>query len=653
MMEPEIVEELSKRELTPLHRALLDHGKSLVQLSSGVMSDYYHAWENADVTYRGKRAADKEDRKAARRDEPVKMAIPLTYSQVETFVTFASAMLSQRDHAFEFEGMNVDGARAARIANALVERDLRKSKWDVVLHQMLTDLGKYGMGVLKTAWEEETEEREVVEDIEPVQNFGIEIEAGQQRTTTQTVTTFQGNKIINVSPFRFYPDPRIPMTRFQEGEFCGCDDEYTWSNLLRFQKSGLAAGVDHVRQFTVGDFNQRHNKNKFVNIGIEKAGRHNRHQTDKIKGSVLITELQLDIVPADFKTIGGLSPLGEDNFPSRFIMWIANDMRVIRFEKMFTPDRRFTYDVAQYNPDQHQMVNEAIASLVDYLQDTITWLINSRIAAVRKTIGNQFIGDPLAINLQDFLDRKVFIRMKPGALGRPIDQVITQVKMNDTTQGHVFDAQSLIQFMQIVTGISENSMGQFSKGRRSASEARQVMQSSIDRLRHHVKLVHSGALQDTADRMVQNLRSGLTEETFVKLRGEPTTEDTAKGMDSFLISKEDLVGNFDLKPLDSTLPDEKAESAAALTELATGMLSNPEAMLQLGVSYDLQTLLDEIARLRGIRNPERFHGQPQQPPQPAQPNGTQPNIDQLIQNGTGTTENIGSSAASAQAVGRI
>ena len=63
----------------------------------------------------------------------------------------------------------------------------------------------------------------------------------------------KGNKIIPVNPYRFFPDPRIPITRWREGEFCADEIEYGRGDLEILEQSQQAAGVQYIPAFRQED----------------------------------------------------------------------------------------------------------------------------------------------------------------------------------------------------------------------------------------------------------------------------------------------------------------------------------------------------------------------------------------------------------------
>ena len=136
------------KELTEFRTRLQD----LVKMSRNTMSEYYPIWDRNDRVYRGERTPDEQDKKAQKRNEPAKVFVPLTHTQVQTFVSFATTLLTQREYFFEMNGSGVEDVKPAKLAQATIQRDLEYNKFEGVLlpHQDqggAAHLGKKGGGV--------------------------------------------------------------------------------------------------------------------------------------------------------------------------------------------------------------------------------------------------------------------------------------------------------------------------------------------------------------------------------------------------------------------------------------------------------------------------------------------------------------------------
>jgi hypothetical protein len=234
---------------------------------------------------------------------------------------------------------------------------------------------------------------------------------------------------------------------------------------------------------------------------------------------------------------------------------------------------------------------------MDMLQMTISWFINSHITSVRRVIQNRLIIDPTGIEMEDLKQDRAYIRLNMSAAGGDVRRYVQQMQVSDVTTGHVKDAGTLHELMMVVTGISENSLGQYSSGRRSATEARNVNFNAASRLKTIAQTIYYQALEPMFNKLIANLRDGLDVETYVRLRGD-ASDPNEYGY--FKVSRDMLVGNYDFGIFDSTLPSEKGYIAQQIGELLQVMMGSPEAIPMFG--YDPRKLLDRMFELRGLRH---------------------------------------------------
>jgi hypothetical protein len=591
--------ELEKEEPSEKLKQLLLDSKTLVQLSRNKMSRFYDQWDRNDQIYRGIRPTDAEDLKARERKEPEKMVVPITYSQVQTFVAFGYSLFTQREKIFELEGYTSADTKPAKVGEALLERDLRYNLFEAVLGQFLLDVARFGVGVGKVCW---VEERQFVKETipgEPIQWQGQTIGMQPDREVMVETIKYQGNKLTNISPYRFFPDVRLPLTRFQEGEFCASEEVYSFATLKQWQREGRIAGVDHIKNLSKEDTTTRARRDNELDLTLDSPTA-SRQGDGQLKQAVIVTEVQRRIVPSDYIIDG--KPLGPEDYPVMYVIWYANDNRVIKCEPMNYVHDQFTYFCAPFLNDNNSLVPPALADVIDSLQDVITWFINSRITSVRKIISNYLVVDPSGINMDDLNNRRPVIRLKPSAAGG-IDRYIKQLNLSDVTANHVGDVKFLHEMIQIVTGINDTILGQFQPGRRSATEARNTTSGAASRLKATFSTIFRAALEPMARQMLSNLQDGLDEETFIRMVDIVDEEDMDKA--TFLpVTKADLAGNYSFQVFDGTLPSERYHNAQTLMDLVTSLMSNPEA----AAVFQLNplALLFEALELRGIRNPKRF-----------------------------------------------
>lgn len=595
---------------------LLTKCKQLVKSSRDKMSEYYPAWDFADDVYKGRRKPDAQDKKAAKRGEPQKMILPMTSSQVETFVAFFVRMVSQRQYFYELLPRSDEDVKPAQMGMAVLEHDLAHNMFKGVrLPEFGRHIAKYGLGVLKDSWwHDKKVSKQMVPDpqYQPNPNLPQVAEVPMVEQVTET-TKFLGNRVVNITPFNFFPDPGVPLTRFQEGEFCASEEEWSITQLQNLEQDGVIAGIEHVRETFDSDVERR------VSFTQASAKDGTAKQGGRFR---VVTEVQLVLNPAKTMIAPGVPMDKMLDRNMKCLVWYANDDRIIKIEPdMGYEHDEFTYSVSQYTNDSGEFVNGGLADIIGALQETATWFLNAHVTSVRRVIDNKFLVDPKFIEMQDLIDRKSIIRTKPGASANGMERWFQQLNVQDVTQNHVKDTEFLSGFSKEATGINENLLGQFTSGRRSAREAANVSSNSAARLILVVSGIWDIALVPLGKRMLSNSRQGLDVPQFVRVYGLVRTQADAQSsamtdpeglnaVSRFLpVDKTMLAGNCDFEIFDGTTPSQRQANAARLQELLIQLSSNPMAIPLLG--FDPQLILNEILELSDVRNVNRLRLTPQ------------------------------------------
>lgn len=580
------------------HGAVLQKTKRLVDMSRAFMSRFYDQWDSNDKTIRGERIPDKSDIKAQQRDEPIKMVLPFLYAQTQTFIAFMMSLFNQRDVFFEIQDAGLDGPDPELDAEMCLTRDLRRSMFSRCQYQWYLDLARSGFCVAKHLWEEES--MQVTAPAAPtaapqVTLFGGTAPAPTTMPGTQERFIRQGNKIIAISPYHFYPDVRLPLSRFQEGEFCASEDEYSIVRLKQMQKDGVLVNVDKVEPLGLAALQTRRLNYWNMSLGDNlKTAPGQEHGT----GMAVLTEAQIWITPKDFKDGNGDTPLGDEDFPSLFLVWYVNDTMIVKAEPLAYEHNKFTFDLGEYSGDQVRIINECMSDVVDQLQKHATWFLNSRVDNVRKVIGDKLVVDPAGIEMKDLTERKPVIRLKAGMSKSGVDTWIKQLNLQDVTTNHIADIEKIWEFIQITTGINDNALGQFSQGRRSAAEARTVNAGAASRLKTIATVLWETFYSQMGQKLLTNYRY-LEIDEFKRIIGPNATQERLDAM------KAAIGEGLELEFFDGTAPSEKGYIAQSMQELLLGLLENPQAAAMV-TQEPFRSLIVEIADLRGIRSPERF-----------------------------------------------
>lgn len=611
-MDKEISDALKTTD--PLHDKLLQHCKRLVEMSRAYMYRFYVVWDQNDQVMRGERRADETDRKAAQRGEPPKLTLPFTYEQVQTFIAYFFMLFTQRDKFFELEGTGAEDEGTPELdMESLLQRDLRRSCFSRILYQNLLDVCRSGFCVVKDSWEEESTE-EVVQVPNPTPPMPSAFGGIVGPTTTpqvQTTFTKQGNTLKTISPYKFFPDVRLPLSRLQEGEFCACEDEYSITRIKQLQSDGQLTNADDIQSLGQEALNTR--RVHFMNAENNNALR-TSNMDEKGGGMCILTEWQGWIVPKDFTNTDGTTPFGDSDKPQFFLVWYANDKTILKAEPMNLKHNKFTFEVGEYSADQLRVINEGLAELIDPMQAVCSFLLNSHITSVRKMIDTKLVVDPTGVEMKDLESRSPVIRLKPGAARSGVDMWLKQLKVNDATTNHIaIDIPAVRTFIQGVSGLSQNSTGQYSGGRRDATQSKAVNSGSSNRLKVMASVLWETLYVPIGTKMMNNHVAYLEFSEFCKALKLKQTDPEAQPRFDAIKSEGDA--EYSLEFFDGTSPSEKGYIAQSMQELLLGLMENPQTAMMLS-QEPFRSLVVEIADLRGIRSPERFLPPVQMTPPP-------------------------------------
>lgn len=603
--------------------ALMEDVKVQLKYSRGKMRSRYEAWNHNIEVFRGERARDQEDFYAHKNAEPGKQVIGMSYAQVMTFLTFGYMQLTQNNTFFSLSPRGNEDYKLWEISETLLERDLRHSQWkSQLLVQCLLDLARMGIACTKTVWKETFQwvntgsvPRPML-DVGPFSlNASLPTPSGDQR-----ILAYQGNEVVTCSPFHIIPDMRLPLSRWREGRFFADETEFSLMYLKSLEEDGILAGTEFIERLTQEDWSTSKRSDNCFAMGdlIGKA----TGDKDNEDFLCVSTEGQFKIVPSKYD-------IGPEKFPVDYFINIANDNRMVRLERAGYLHGQFVYDLAQFLPDEHAKLNKALSDNIDELQETITFLVNTRLMALRKGLDNHIVADPTMFDTSQLEGRTPVIYTKKGAPSYAIDKCIKQLQFQDNTSQNMAEAEALMKIMNIITGAGENVFGQYAPGRRSATESRAVNSGTQARLMFHVSIFAEQLCSPMGLKMLSNLRQGISPETFTKVLGteSPTPGVTLEQLYAAFKPTDPtaLVGNEDFFIWDSTSQNDKGYLAQSLQELVIALASNPEMIAVLG--YDITKLVDEIQYLRGVRNVQRFKlpAQPVLPPVGTPPGpGSQP-----------------------------
>jgi hypothetical protein len=598
MLSESVKQELGRAEHTEFHNVMLHRVIELANMSRMHMKSYYGKWDDAQAAYKAYQQLDEEDRKAIKKGKPTKQRIPAVYAKVQTFKAFMLSLYFQRPNFYELEAVGEEDHPYKDLAETLLARELKINMWFNVLGRWATSYAKYGVGILKHSWEEDNVYIQETVETAPMNFFGLRLVKTEKVQKLKKIPRSYGNKITTVSPYNFLPDTRHPLHKFEEGEFCADECDIPMHRLRQLESEGVCAGIEHVEPM-----NRDRAQWRVSNLA-NRSSKINYSDPSKTRNLVRLLEMQLKVVPSKFLLADG-EPLGVETYPVKYLIWVANDHRIVRFSPANYLHDKFNHDLAVYEEDDDEFLSMSLPDLIMPLQDTADWFFNSRVMNVSQNLDDKLIIDPAGVDMDSIKKRTRIIMLKKNVGRLGIDNFVKQLNNSDVTAGHMNDVGQIGGVINSVTGLTENLSGQYHGGRRSAAESRVVTQSAAARPKTQAQIAWGGCLAPFGQKLLTNLRQGLTPELIVKYAGQQYLE-KSEVIQAFTSTVEDLVCSCDLFVYEGTLDSEKTYMAQQLMELFNKIIElGPTGMLQLELSPKL--LLQEIYQLLGVKGLSNYH----------------------------------------------
>lgn len=612
MMDPQVRAALEQQD-SRLHQKLLDYGRRRIEAAENRWSQRHDRYRESERLYRAFRNPDAQDQNT--RDDELtqgveKIVVPYSYAVLQSMLAFMMSTLTQRKPIIPVEAKGGHDARAAMLMEMLLDsqcNDMNPS-YTLCLYQGLLDAFRYGVGIKKTLWtiEEWPEfQREVVPVVDPLTGQGAGME---ERLTKRPVIAYEGNRSMNVSPYDFLPDPSRPLADFQRGEFVFHRFRRSRTELRQSERQGMYAGLKFLgkkgQQAGYGNGFSSDSGSDNARI-MQMDSMENQPATDEYgEPYVTLHEGWCLLYPERLELPLGTGydeePTGEAEI---WVITIANRSRVIRAENANLPARMFPFDIYEPNYDWHSPANHSMIEVHRGLQYYYSWLFNSRMQAVRKTLNNEMVIDPGMVNELDLLDpepgRLIRLNREVWGDGRAKDAVFP-IPVQDVTQGHLQDAAVVQNLIQTVMGSSNIMMGMPNPGRRSATENQGQMKMTAGRMAMLLEIWAQQSGKPHAKLMAKNTQAFLdlthpiaVRQPFASILGGPYIQ----------VTPDMLAGDFQYPFTDGGLPTDRTQEASVWKEfLMAGMQANP-AMMQ---NLPWMTILARWLRAMGIRDLQSF-----------------------------------------------
>lgn len=585
-----------------LHRNILAALCERKKLSEDRLDGKWTQWRKADedsVAYLKETDADKirKDRKRGQGDiDYTAIHVPYSTGMMLSAHTYLTSVFLGRDPVQQFTARHGEPQEKVLAVEALMGYQNQVGQHTIPYYIWIYDALKYGVGVVFTHWAEESER--VAEIVEEESTFaGIPMGKKKKRKITKEVQGYHGNRLFNVRPYDYLPDPRVPINQPQNGEFVGRMFDIPWNDIV------IGAEKGHY-------FNMKEAKNSMASKGKDEHGSSALTIPDAQEDTLLMLEndkgygrgmeMVIRLIPKDWR-------LGEGTLPEKWVFTVINERVIIGCRPLGEYHNKFPCSVLEMDIDGYQLVKRGMLEQMEGMNDIVTWLFNSHFYNVRAAMNNQFILDPSKVTMKDMMSGEpgFMARLKPDAYGTDVRTAFAQVPVQDVTQSHMGNLDMVGQLMQRTFGVTDPVMGVPSqKNRQTATETRTNAGFGVSRLKTTAEYMSAMGWQPLSQMMLQSTQQHYSLERKYRIMGDLTSEDPFVN-----VTPDDIAGFYDFVPVDGTLPVDRFAQANLWKEILQALRQMPD----LAVRYDLAGIFAWMAQLAGMRNINQFKVQMDDP----------------------------------------
>lgn len=604
---------------SPLHKRILTGVQDRILASKRTFDEKYAQWsknEDAALAFMPERDVDAIRRGKREEGKPqyTTIYVPYSYGMLMTSHTYWTTVFLSRSPVLQFAGRHGESEQQTQALEALLAYNVDVGQSIIPWYVWLYDVGKYGVGVLGTYW---CEEFSIISSIEEQDTMYLGILKGPKKRVkvNRRVPGYEGNKNYNVRPYDFFPDPRVTIANFQKGEFVGIFKKIPWNEILKRADQGYYVNLDVIKP--TKSFNSENNgeggSSQLTRPGenlssgplFTDPGKPIKGGAPQGNSTVSAYEFYIDLIPSDWG-------VGNGELPEKWVFTVTSDFKTVFGAMPLGANHdKFPFNVLTYEPEGYGIVPRGQPEVLEAIQNTVNWLINSHFYSVRKILNGQYIVDPSRVNIGDMLspEQGGIIRLKPAGYGSIPSETVQQLTAIDVTRTHLQDIEIMYQMGMRAVGVNDQLMGVLSgSGRKTATEVRSASTFGINRLKTNAEFFSAMGFAPMAQMMVQNCQQYYSGEMKLKLVGD--LADMA-GPNFINVNQDAITGFYDFVPIDGTLPVDRFAQANLWKEILLSLQRLP----QIAMEYDIGKIFAWTAQLGGLKNIQQFKvqlGNPQQ-----------------------------------------
>lgn len=596
---------------SPLHKTVVSKLSSYIKWADKAHKDMHEEWRQAEQTmmaYVPEKAADRRRRSMRDDGDPqvTTMIVPYSYAVTMSAHTYFSSVMLGREPVHQFMGRHGEGQDKVNAIEALLSYQTSFGGATIPYYSWLYDGGRYGFGFTRTIWEKEVRQvASIIDEEMPATTsdgmqdlFGDTPTKSMKRLIVEEVEVYEGNKVINCSPFDIMTDPRVPLQDFQKGEFfIHRVNSLGWIHVVEKREQGYYMNVEEIKT-------QSGNTTRSSYEGDTSRPRPQDYQfdpdpsgsDDKMKrpGAVSLYEVYVKMIPSEWK-------LGTRTRPEMWCFTITQDLAIVIGA---TPcgyyHANFPFDLVKIDPDPYTLGARGFPKQLEGVQNTMDWLVNTHYYNIRAALQNLFIVDPTRVNLTDLEDPLPggIIRVRLEAAGMDVRTAVHQIPIQDVTQQHLRELPIMQGIGERIVGVNDGVMGSGGSDRKTATEVRTTTGFSVNRLKTITEFMSQVGMGPHAQKMVQNSQQFYSGEKKFRIAGDMLIG----GAKDLLIDPAAIAGFYDFVHVDGAMPVDRMAEAKMIQELIMQLAAFPQMAMQ----YDMGRMLAYAMVRGGMKNIHQF-----------------------------------------------
>ena len=597
-------DELNLKPGTRLHDKIVTAVLQRARESANIMTNRHSDWNETDekLTAYIPTSLKEQEIKTKDRRKPVSIVFPYSYAILETLISYMVAAFFP-EPVFRYEGVSPEDTIGAMLLEKVINLHANKQKVALNLHTMFRDAGAYGFGAVAPQWTRKVGIKTVRQDDGFFNSSGEFVKTGDTKQEIET-TLFEGNSLQNIDPYRYLPDPNVPLHEVQKGEYVGWIDRDNLLNLLGQEES---QPPDDIDLFNVKYL--RSVKNKFSSLfsgNKSKRTQRTGNSSDPVSRSTFNNAV--DLVNMYVKLIPNTWKLGSSESPEKWMFTVASDSVLVRAKRLNLNHNMFPIALTAPDFDGYSPIAYSKLEILSGMQTVIDWLFNSHVSNVRKAINDVLIVDPYLLNINDLKDPGAggLVRLRRPAWGRGVERAVQQLNVTDITRANIQDVAFVIQYMQQIASTDNPMMGSLRRGgpeRLSAREFQGTAQGAVSRLERVARIIGIQAMQDIGYMFAHHTQQLMSQDVYVKAGGDwPQSLMETIGVRSgrAKVSPYDILVDYDLLVRDGSVPGGNFSDIWAQLFQIIG--SNQELLQR----FDIVRIFKHIAVNLGAKNVDDF-----------------------------------------------